>query len=170
MADDMGQRCEKFVDYAIKRVREDNAFAAALKRADNPDTAYQAWEYLSSWCSIDNDKEIYPFSLVAAGIGRTKPDVNGNLGLGKAIACCYEDGKDSDAAKSKLRRLLACRTLKGAFPVLRHLLSLIASHGVSLNYARLLRELLFWGDGEYVKRGWAVDFYGGRKPDDSIDA
>lgn len=53
--------------------------------------------------------------------------------------------------------------------ILRPLLSLIYSRGIRLCYARLLNELIYFGDGEKIKAKWAVDFYG-RRGDDSLDA
>lgn len=158
-------RGQSFVEFVLVRMEKDNAFGAALRRADNPATEYQSWEYLALWCDIDKDWERLPFATVVAAIARAKPKTDGFLGIGKAIAVCYEDGNKSDAAKSKLRRLLACNSVKEACVILHPLLSLIASRGVRLNYGQLLGELLYFGDGEKAKVKWAIDFYGRREND-----
>lgn len=160
-------RGQNFVEYVLGRMKNDSAFGAALRRADNPATESQAWEYLASWCDLDKDWDRRPFETVAAAIAGAKPDIDGSFGIGKAIAACYEDGNTSDAAKSKLRRLLACNSVKEACVILRPLLSLIASRGVRLNYGQLLNELIYFGDGEKAKVKWAVDFYG-RRGNDSL--
>lgn len=162
-------RGQSFVEYVLGRMKNDSAFGAALRRADNPATASQAWEYLVSWCDLDKDWDRRPFETVAAAVAGAKPRVDGFLGIGKAIAECYEDRNKSDAAKSKLRRLLACHSVKEACVILRPLLSLIASHGARLNYGQLLNELIYFGDGEKVKTKWAIDFYG-RREDDSLSS
>jgi CRISPR system Cascade subunit CasB len=160
---------QAFVDYVIERMKKDTAFGAALRRADNPATESHAWEQLASWCDIDKDWERRPFATVAAAVALAKPNKDGSLGIGKALAACYDDGNQSDSAKQKLRRLLACDSIQEACDILRPLLSLIASHGVSLNYGRLLNELIYFGDGEKAKIKWAVDFYG-RRGNDSFSA
>lgn len=163
------RREQSFVEFVLARMEKDNAFGAALRRADNPATEYQSWEYLSAWCDIDKDWDRQPFAAVAAAIARAKPASDGFLGIGKAIAACYEDGNRSDSAKSKLRRLLGCDSVKEVCVILRPLLSLIASRGVRLGYGQLLNELVYFGDGEKIKAKWAVDFYG-RRENDSIGA
>lgn len=162
-------RGQSFVEYVLGRMKNDSAFGAALRRADNPATESQAWEYLASWCDLDKDWDRRPFETVAAAIAGAKPGVDGFFGIGKAIAECYEDGNKSDAAKSKLRRLLACNSVKEACVILRPLLSLIASRGVRLNYGQLLNELIYFGDGEKAKEKWAMDFYG-RRGNDSLSS
>ncbi len=162
-------RGQSFMEFVLARMKKDNAFGAALRRADNPATEYQSWEYLAAWCDIDKDWERQPFAAVAAAIARAEPASDGFLGIGKAIAECYEDRNKSDSAKSKLRRLLACDSAAEACVILRPLLSLIASHGVRLCYGQLLNELIYFGDGEKIKATWAVDFYG-RRENDSIGA
>ncbi|MEK9150269.1 MAG: type I-E CRISPR-associated protein Cse2/CasB, partial [Candidatus Desantisbacteria bacterium] len=94
-----------------------------------------------------------------------KPVVDGSMGIGRAIAACYEDGNKSDSAKSKLRRLLACDSVQEACVILRPLLSLISSKGVRLCYRQLLKELLYFG--ERTKEKWAIDFYG-RKEENNV--
>ncbi|MFH1562005.1 MAG: type I-E CRISPR-associated protein Cse2/CasB [Nitrospirota bacterium] len=164
-------RGQKFVHFVLERMDKDNAYGAALRRADNPATESQSWEYLARWCDIDKDWEWRPFATIAAAIAHAKPGTDGFLGIGKAIAACYpEDGNKSDSAKSKLRRLLACDSVKEACIVLRPLLSLIASRGAHLCYGQLLNELLYFGDGEKMKVKWAVDFYGRRRENDSLSA
>jgi len=162
-------RGQSFVKFALGRIKNDNAFSAALSRADNPATESQAWEYLAHWCDLDKDWERRPFAIIAAAVARAKPATDGMLGIGKAIALCYDDGNKSDSAKSKLRRLLSCDSAEELCIILRPLLSLIASKGVRLNYGQLLNDLVYFGDGEKNKQKWAVDFYG-RRGDDSLGA
>jgi len=164
-------RGQAFVEFVLSRMKDDSAFGAALRRADNPATEYQSWEYLiRGGCDLDKDWERRPFATVAAAIAHAKPGTDGTLGIGKAIAACYpEDGNRSDSAKSKLRRLLACDSVKEACAILRPLLNLIASREVRLGYGQLLNELVYFGDGEKIKVKWAVDFYG-RRENDSIRA
>lgn len=162
-------REQVFVEFVLARMKNDSAFGAALRRADNPATESQAWEHLARWCDIEKDWQWRPFATVSAAIAHAKPVTDGFLGIGKAIASCYDDGNKSDPAKSKLRRLLSCDSVKEACVVLRPLLSLIASRGVRLCYGQLLNELLYFGDGEKIKVKWAVGFYG-RRENDSLSA
>ena len=160
---------EIFVAFVIARMREDNAFRAALSRADNPATEYQSWEYLSKWCDLDKDWKRGPFVIISAAIARARLSREGFLGIGRAIAECYDDGNKSDPAKAKLRRLLASGSVDEACAVLRSLLRLIASKDVPLCYGKLLNELIYFGDGERIKIKWAMDFYG-RRENDSVNA
>lgn len=157
-----------FVEYIIKRLPTDNAFGARLRRADNRATEYQSWEYLVKWCDIEKPWERLPFALVAAALAKAKPKTIGHIGIGKGISHCYDDRQNSDAAKAKLRRLLACNSTEEAVLVLRPLLSLVQSKGVSLDYGKLLDELQWFGThGEKQKLRWANDFYGRRDEHDS---
>lgn len=168
-----GSKEEAFVQTVIKRLKgPDTAFGAVLRRADNPDTEYQSWEFLcegrnkGQWCDITKSRERKAYALIGAALARAKPDKDGNLGIGRAIARCYSDSgslsdQDHSAAKAKFRRLLACNTTEEACRILRPLLSLINSRGIALNYSGLLRDLLFSRESfnEYVKPRWARDFY-----------
>ncbi len=161
-------RGHAFIEYVIERLKNDNAFGAALRRADNPATEYQSWEYLSRWCDLEMAWERRPFATIASAIAHAKPAVDGSLGIGKSIAACYEDGNMSDAARSRIRRLLACDSTEEACNILRPLLSLISSHGGRVGYGKLLTELLCFGDKTKAK--WAVDFYGRGWGNDSLGA
>jgi CRISPR system Cascade subunit CasB len=58
---------------------------------------------------------------------KQKVEQNGTVKIGQAIARCYEEGNQSDQAKAKLRRLLACDTTEEVCRILRSLFSLISS-------------------------------------------
>ena len=164
-------RGQNFIEYVLKRMKGDSAFRSALRRADNPDTEYQSWEYLSGrgGCDLEKPWERLPFALISAAVARSELNMDGYLGIGKAIAACYkDDGNNSDAAKSKLRRLIACSSIEEVCSVLRSLLRLIESKGVRLKYGQLLDELIYFGEGERAKIKWASDFYGRRVEDDSV--
>ena len=153
---------EAFVHYVIDLCVKDNGAAAALRRADNPATEYQSWEYLARFViDLENSFERIPYATIAAAIARVQPEKNGTAGIGKAIAFCYDEKSDSDQAKAKLRRLLACDSTAEACRILRPLFSLIDSKaGTSIDYARLLSQLVwFSSNSNKIKTQWASDFY-----------
>jgi CRISPR system Cascade subunit CasB len=153
----------KFVSFVIARIKNDKACRAALRRADNPSTEYQSWEYLAFFnIDLSNPSIRLPYATIAAAIAKATPKEDGFSGIGKAIATCYKEGNKSDQAKAKLRRLLACDSVEEVCRILRPLFSLIESKSSTrLNFNRLLHELLnFKWDDQGVKSGWAQDFYG----------
>lgn len=157
-------REQRFVETVIDRCQKDKGVAARLRRADNPATEYQSWELLG-WFGVDLEKdyERLPYVTVAAAIAKSKGGRNGNLKLGQAIAACYEDGRESNQAKIRLRRLLACDELAEACRILRPVLSLVNSKiAQPLDYTHLLRQLRFFGfeSGHRTKTQWAQEFYG----------
>lgn len=154
---------KRFVTVVIQRCSQDKGLAARLRRADNPATEYQSWELLASMgVDLERDYERLPFVTVAAAIAKAKIEGNGSLTLGRAIAACYEKGNESDQAKSRLRRLLACDDLEELVRILRPLLSLIQSKvSQPLDYIKLLNQLRFFAmRGQSIKIRWAQEFYG----------
>lgn len=156
------RRSQAFVQFIIALIKQNKGTAAVLRRADNPATEYQSWEYLAAF-NIDLEKpwERLPFAIVAAAIAKGKIESNGSIGIGNAIARSYEDGNQSDQAKAKLRRLLACGSVEEVCRILRPLFSLFESRGVTpINYAGLLEQLLkFHWDSQRIKTQWAQEFY-----------
>ncbi len=154
-----------FVEYIISRSQSDNGIRAAIKRADNPATEYQSWEVLAGFhVDLEHENQRLPYATIAAAIARSKIEKNGTVKIGAAIARCYDDGNQSDQAKAKLRRLLASDSVPEVCRILRPLFSLIeAKGGLTLNYAQLLDDLLWFGHEESqlrIKARWAQDFYG----------
>lgn len=164
-----------FVADTIARCLESRGLAARLRRADSPATEYQSWEFLAAWhIDLERDATRLPYATVAAAIARAKPEANGSLALGQAIALSYKDRDKDDQAKARLRRILACDELPELCRVLRPILTLIESRvAQTLDYARLLKQLGQFGAAPHrgdaawqqrIKAQWAQEFYG-RKPD-----
>jgi CRISPR system Cascade subunit CasB len=99
--------------------------------------------------------------VIGSAIAKAKVEQNGTVKIGQAIARCYEEGNQSDQAKAKLRRLLACDTTEEVCRILRSLFSLISSKGgVVLDYVSLLNDLCYYNQySQRVKSQWAQDFY-----------
>ncbi len=150
-----------FTQFIIECLKN-NGSAAALRRADNSKTEYQSWDILVGF-NIDLDKpwERLPFATIAAAMSKAKIEHNGSLKIGQAIARCYDDGKESDQAKAKLRRLLACDSVEEACRVLRPLFSLINNKVTApLDFAQLLNDLRWFNNNhQKIKSQWAQDFY-----------
>lgn len=153
---------ERFVHSVIQQCQQDKGLAARLRRGDNPATEYQSWELLASFgVDLEREHQRLPFVTLAAAIARAKAERNGSLSLGRALAACYEDGRESSQAKARLHRLLACDELAELCRILRPLFSLIESKaGQPLDYLRLLKQLRrFPFNTQQVKAQWAQEFY-----------
>lgn len=154
---------QRFVETVIERCGSNKGLAARLRRADNPATEYQSWELLGGLgIDLEKDYQRLPFATISAAIAKSKAEQNGSLTLGKAIALCYDDGNQSEQAKARLRRLLACSDLPEVCRILRPILTLIQSKtGQPLDFVRLLKQLRsFYFDNQRVKAQWAQEFYG----------
>ncbi len=155
-------RTERFVNYVLDRIKKDNGFAAQLKRADNPATEYQSWELLAHF-GVDLEKEWkrLPYCTVGAALAKAKPAANGKLPFGAAIAACFDEGSQSDQAKARLRRLLACTSTSEACRILRPLLTLMTNRGVTPDFVQLLEQLLWYSGNrqEQIRARWAQEFY-----------
>lgn len=158
-------RESRFVKHVLARTQQDKGLAARLRRADNPATEYQSWDFLAGFgIELEMESQRLPFVTVASAMTKAKAERNGSLKLGQALAACYTDGAQSDQAKAKLRRLLACDDLPEACRILRPLLALIASRvSAPLDYSRLLvqlRRFSFDDQQQRIKAQWAQEFYG----------
>jgi len=150
---------DRFVEAVFSACASDKGAAARLRRADNPSTEYQSWDFLVGH-GVDLEKPWIrkPYALVAAAIARSKESANGSAPFGRALASCYDDGNQSKPAQARLRRVLACDNNEEATQVLRSVLTLIQQkQGGNLDYARLLRQLQWFG--ERTKSQWAMEFY-----------
>ena len=153
----------RFVASVLQHTQQDKGLAARLRRADNPATEYQSWEFLADWgINLEDEAQRLPFTLVAAAMAKAKAAHNGSLKLGQAMAACYSDGAKSDQAKAKLRRVLACDDVPELCRILRPVLALIDSRVPQpLDYIRLLQQLhRFAWDAQKIKSQWAQEFYG----------
>lgn len=152
---------EWYVHAVIERIKKDTAMAAALKKADNPATEFKAWEYLADYkVDLEIARERIPYVTVSAAIARAKPEKDGSLTLGQAIAKSGKDEMSGDQERARLRRLLACDNTEEVCTILRHLLSLIASRKLQINYGKLLNELVwFEKDPQKTKARWAQSFF-----------
>jgi len=160
----MRESAQKFVAYIIHRIKNNKGDAAALRRADNPNTEYQSWEILAGFnVKLDDENERLPFATIAAHLARAKVEDNGKITIAQAIARSYEKGNKSDQANAKLRRLLACDSTQEACRILRPILTLAESRGVrAIDYAALLDDLLWFNHDESrqrIKARWAQQFY-----------
>lgn len=156
------QRPEAFVRYVIGLTQNNKGKAADLRRADNPSTEYQSWETLIKFgIDLENKAERLAYQLIAAAISKAKVKRDGIVGIGIAIASCFDKGALNDQAKARLRRLLACETVEESCAVLRQILQLISSKGnQNLSYTQLLKDLIqFNWNSTQVKIRWASNFY-----------
>ncbi len=167
-------REERFVQSIINRCIQNKGDAARLRLADNVATEYQSWEILGSLgVDLENDHQRQPFVTVAAAIAKAKTEANGNHTLGSTLAACYEEGSESNQAKARIRRLLACQSLPEVCRVLRPVFSLINSKSnQTLDYARLLKQIrrfAFEDARTQVKAQWAQEFYSQRNKPEAGD-
>lgn len=149
-----------FVATVIRRVNDpsETAFAAAMRRADNPNQGSAAWEFLVPFCNIADERQRLTFALVGAAVARAKPERDGSASIGQALRnICGGDADALERESRRLRRLIACDTTEELIPVLRPILRYLQGNGAAIDYERLLRELLYWNEKKRI--AWTRDFY-----------
>lgn len=152
----------KLLAGVIVRCKNDSAFRAALKKADNPDTEYQSWEYLAEYgVNLEYEDSRYPYTTVFAAAARSDKPADGNMKLGRALFEAYERDRDSEPARARLRRILACDSTAEVCTILRPVLRLISGKGIAVSYGLLLRDLKYFNNHpEQTKASWAQQFFG----------
>lgn len=165
-----------FVNSVISRIKnDDTAFRAAMTRADNPQTEYQAYKYLAKEVNLTYDVSRRAYGLIGAAIARYRIEANGNQRFGQAMrtASLMDSGELESAGERRMERILACSNTLELIDVLRPVLRFILQNEkVSLNFASLLKEIILFDKDEYIqeiKIHWAQDFYKGpsKKSEDS---
>lgn len=156
---------ESFINSVFKRMKNDTAFCAAFKRADNPDLEYQCWEYLADLhipeLKLDNNYTRLPYVTVFSAMAKSKQTNDGSLELGKALCDSYDDGVKSQPARMRLRRLISCDSTEEVCAVLRPILQFIISKEVHISFEKLLADLnIFNLAKERITSKWAQQFYG----------
>jgi CRISPR system Cascade subunit CasB len=153
---------ENFIEHILSGLGVNRRMGACLRRADNPATEYQSWEYLAPLGLFPPDASLARirrrvFTLIAAALARAKPAQDGVYGLGKSLRGVYAES-DSKQAIARLRRLLACSSLEETCDVLRPTLRLIADKSrYPISYAGLMTDLLYYE--ERVREQWAREFF-----------
>lgn len=153
---------ENLLSSVFKRFATDTAFKAALKKADNPDTEYQSWEYLADYgVNLEYENARLPYTTVLSAAARSSRDADGSVPLGRALLLSYESDFENTAARSKLRRIIACDSIEDVCSVLRPVLRFIGSKNIAVSYATLLRDLKYFSkETERTKARWAEQFFG----------
>lgn len=162
------RRAERFVNAVFAACKRDTGIAARLRRADNPATEYQSWDFLVAH-GVDLEKpwERKPFALIAAAIARSEAQGNGTASFGQALASCYDYSQREGPGAARMRRALACSSIEEVVQVLRPMLTLIQSkQKQSLDYAKLLEQLQWFNDR--TRAQWAQEYYR-RSPNESTN-
>lgn len=154
---------EKLVNRFFESVnsKTGTAMRAAFKKADNPDTEYQCWEYLAYYgVNLEYPEKRLPYITVFSSIANSDRSTDGSLKFGKALLVAYESDIESEPARARLRRVLACDSTEDVCKILRSVLRFINSKSVAISYASLLKELKYFDVApEKIKAGWAQQFY-----------
>lgn len=154
---------EKIINHFFESVhsKTGTAMRAVFKKAHNPDTEYQCWEYLAKYrVNIESSKERLPYITVFSSIANSDKSTDGSLGFGKALMVAYDSDRESEPARARLRRVLACDSTVEVCTILRSILRFITGKGIGISYASLLKDLKnFDIVPEKVKAKWAQQFY-----------
>lgn len=161
----MGEENTRNIERIMERMKGDTRMRAHLSRADNPNTEHYSYRYLSPYWSREISeverrvKESY--QTVCASIARKRVEKNGSRSLIRELRRIYAGGgrlDEKSPAHAKVQRVFACRTSIEANACIRSILRLVESKdALSLDYARLLGDLIYFG--ERVRERWAKEFY-----------
>ena len=145
----------------IKGNYANKGFMADMRKAASTATRHYAWPMMAPFCDLKVHAQEEAFSLVGCALARSRKDVpsTGNLGASLRVMTLLDKrfpGKGGPT-DGRMKRLLACRSSVEMCRLLRPVLGLVQSKGVGVDHAKLLEDILGWG--ETVRRNWAAAYY-----------
>lgn len=135
---------------------------AELRRSLSFDlgTHIPAYPYVEPFVEYIDSGWKHDMYYLVAGLYATYPDASVQPGdFGKAMADLARE-RDSESLERRFLAMLAAEDRGQLAYHLRQLVSLLKAESISLNYARLLRDLWAWRHPDrYVQRRWAQSYY-----------
>ena len=148
---------DKFIAHLEKlRDREDRQALAILRRgaSGQPRSTFEMFPLVVPW--VPKARRLEDGALLVAALFALHPQPGGVGTLGRAFASIP---KKTESTDRRFVALLNCH--REDLPVqLRQAISLLRSGEVSVDWRRLLGDVLGWDhESRYVQRGWARDFW-----------
>lgn len=152
----------KFVQH-LRELREDRGAMAALRRslAFNADELgdIRAYRYVEPFVQGEGEWRRHVYYLVA-GLYALHPE-EGEQSLAEVLSNLWQKGQQPRSLEVRFRSLLES-DLDQLPDRLRRIVTYVRSKGASLNYMRLLSDLLRWNSQDrWVQQRWARQFYRG---------
>jgi CRISPR system Cascade subunit CasB len=150
----------RFLDHLHRKYAHDRGALANLRGAFTDARRPNAWPLLAAFPGAIGN----PAYETVAALWASGPDLGCATGnLGDTLARLKTDHNSFDG---RFKRLLTCDHAEipvRVVPVVRA----AQAKGVSVNYAQLLSDLLWWN--ERVRVEWAKAFWGTTEPDNAIN-
>ena len=144
---------------------DDRAALARLRRGlgKNPGTVVETHGLVQPWLPRGLPPWHEDACYLIAGLFAAHSEPGGRGSLGEAFRRLAED-RGGDSTEKRFVALLNCHAEE--LPThLRHAVSLLASGGVPIDWARLLRDVQGWGHpARWVQRDWSRDFWAPAAP------
>lgn len=158
---------QPFVDYLQRLAQSNRGALAELRRSLTfaPGTAPRVFPYVEPFIAADEhpDSARRQSHYLVAGLFALHPE-HCEATLAKAMGALYRKQEQSPSIEGRFIALLECDGETLAEP-LRHCVTLLRSHGMAIDYHRLLWDLTDWLNPAYpdrldqLRRRWATDFY-----------
>lgn len=158
---------QPFVDYLQRLAQSNRGALAELRRSltFTPGTAPRVFPYVEPFIAADEhpDSARRQSHYLVAGLFALHPE-HCEATLAKAMGALYRKQEQSPSIEGRFIALLECDGETLAEP-LRHCVTLLRSHGMAIDYQRLLWDLTDWLNPAYpdrldqLRRRWATDFY-----------
>ncbi len=141
--------------------RPDRAAMTTLRRALSGEERdiLPAYQHLNRYLPLNPKEQNHCILIAALFADHQKGSEQGTLGSHLADLVRMDPGKQT-VANRRFTQLLTAH-IDDLPACLRHIVSLLKSVGIPINWSRLLRDVLHWEvDGERTRRQWAYDFWG----------
>ena len=158
---------QPFMDYLQRLAQNNRGALAELRRSLTfaPGCTPRVFPYVEPFIAADEHPESArrQAHYLIAGLFALHPQ-HCEMTFAKAMGALYCKQEQSPSIEGRFIALLECDGESLAEP-LRHCVTLLRSHGMAINYQRLLLDLTDWLNPIYperldqLRRRWATDFY-----------
>lgn len=135
-----------------------------IERAISETQRYRAYEYIAKFCDLENNQHVVVMCMIGGMFVKNKcrgisSDSKVNFGA-SMLALANHPKTSANSIDRRMKQIIANSSGVDACQNVVHVLELMRTHSVGVDFASLITDLVYWND-KTIRR-WAYSYYTGR--------
>lgn len=150
----------------LEKNKDNTGMMSDLRKGLNDELKYKSWLHLGVICDISNEWQESVARTISAlfSIYRCHSPEFGNFGFSIRLL----DQKLQSNSGKILKRLMGINDINTLCLCLPHIVNMMKSKNIPINYERLCRDVFWWGYSSQSKEKWCESYHANKKDEEDV--